>query len=140
MSGSLIVTGIPALDRKIKAIGKAAPKIARKAMRVGMKTVAQETKTQVPVDTGLTKANVKVRALKKRKRNAIGIEVRIASAPGLYKKSKIGTVFYPAVIEYGRRGVAPDPFGRRAYESKGESARQLTLQELRDGVEAEARR
>ena len=49
-------------------------------------------------------------------------------------------MFVPAVIEYGRRGVAPDPFMRRAFEAAGESARTTTVDSIRAGVESEASR
>jgi HK97 gp10 family phage protein len=102
-----------------------------------------EVKDQVPIDTGLTRESVKVRAVKARKRGVIALDVRIAaSTAGLKKTSTTtgDTVFYPAVVEYGRAGVPPDPFMRRAFQAAGKSARNAALDEIRSGIEKEARR
>lgn len=133
--GTVIIIGIPAIDRRLKRLpGVVQKKIVRKAMRVGMKLMASEVKSQVPVDTGLTKANVKVRAVKKRKRGQIEIEVKIGGDPGLYKTSAAGEkVFYPAIVEYKH-----NPFMRRSFTAKGEAARQVAVAAIVQGIEIEA--
>ena len=130
------------IDRKLKKLpvvtGK---KVIRQSMRAGLKLVQAETKSQVPVDTGLTKKNVKLRAVKKRKRGSIALEVRVANAEGLVVHPPFGKpVFYPAIVEYGRKNRQADPFMHRSFAAKGEPARQTTLHEIRDGVEREARK
>jgi HK97 gp10 family phage protein len=137
---TVIVTGIRDIDRKLKRLpGAVQKKVVRKAMRAGLKVQAAEVKSQVPVDTGLTKSAVKVRAVKRRKRGTIEQEVMISGkVAGLVKTSKSGNrAFYPAIVEYGSSAHPPNPFMRRAYESKGEAARQTTMQVLRDGIESE---
>ncbi len=140
---AFVVTGIKEIDKKLRklapAVGK---KVVRKSMRAGMKVVAAAAKADVPVDTGLTRANVKVRATK-RSRKRFGIDVRIRGGDsGLKKPSTTGgkPTFYPAVIEYGRKGVAPNPFMRRAYSEKGKIARDITLNELKVGTEQEIKK
>ena len=98
-----------------KLPGVVQKKVLRKSMRAGMKLIASEVKSQVPVDTGLTKANVKTRAVKKKRRGDIEIEVKIGGDPGLYKTSgKTGVkVFYPAIVEYKH-----NPFMRRSFIAK----------------------
>jgi HK97 gp10 family phage protein len=138
---SVVVTGIKDIDRKLKFLpGRIQKKVLRQAMREGLKVMAAEVKAQVPVDTGLTKKNVRVRAVKKKRRDEIQLEVRVGGDEELYKTSaKTGTtVFYPALVEYGRKNVPPNPFMRRAFEAKGEIARQVTIDEIRAGVESEA--
>jgi HK97 gp10 family phage protein len=111
-------------------------------MRKGLKVIATEMKSQVPVDTGLTKSAVQVRAVKSRKRNSISLECRISGKkPGLIVTPDSGKpVFYPAVVEYGSSDHPPNPFGRRTFDSKGEVAKQVTIHEIRNGVEAEVKR
>jgi HK97 gp10 family phage protein len=142
MKTSVIITGIRDIDRKLKRLAPAVQKkVVRKAMRAGLKVQATEVRSQVPVDTGLTKSAVKVRAVKRKKRGTIELEVLISGkVPGLIVTPASGAkpVFYPAVVEYGTSERPPNPFMRRAYESKGEAAKLVTLQVLRDGIEAEA--
>ena len=115
-------------------------KVLRQSMRSGLKIMQTEMKGQVPVDSGLTQKNIKIRALKKRKRGAVAMEVRVASAPGLVKKGAGGRpFFYPAGIEYGDSDHAPQPFGRRSYASKGEASRNKAMEDMKKGVEREAR-
>jgi HK97 gp10 family phage protein len=134
MKSAIIVTGIPQIDRRLKTLApRIQKKVVRKAIRDGIKVVASEVKTQVPVDTGLTKANVKVRAVKKKKRGVIEIEVKIGGDPGLYRKTAKGTVFYPAIVEYKK-----NPFMRRSFVAKAEPARQKAITEILEGVEREA--
>ncbi len=140
MPPAVVITGIKSIDRKLRKLpAKVQKKVVRQSMRAGLKLVAQEMKAQVPVASGLTKANVKVRALKKRKRNRIALEVRIGAAEGLIAHWASGMpFFYPAGIEYGDREHQPNPFGRRTYQAKGEAAKQVTMTRMLEGVEREA--
>ena len=135
---TLIVLGIPEIDRKLRRLpGVVQKKVARKAMRNGIKVVAADVKRNVPVDTGLTKANVKVRAVKKRKRGEIEIEVKISGDPGLYRRYAGGTktAFYPALVEYKH-----SHFMRRSFVSAGPTARQVAIDEIKIGVEEEVKK
>jgi len=141
MAGKLIVvTGIKQIDRKLKQLEpKIQKKVLRQSMRAGLKEVQAEMKAQVPVDTGLMKKNVKVRALK-RSRKRIGMEVRVGAAPGLITHWASGeSFFYPAGVEYGDSTHPPNPFGRRAYAAKGPKARDITMAKMVEGVEKEAK-
>ncbi len=138
--GSVVITGIREIDRRLRSLEPRLQKrVLRQAMRKGLKILAAEVKAQAPVDTGMTRSKVQVRAVKSRRRGSIELEVRIAAVDELKKTSaKSGQqVFYPAIIEYGRDGVPPDPFVRRAFESKGGAARQVTIESLKAGIEAE---
>ena len=55
------------------------------------------------------------------------------------KESGIQTkrYFYPAGVEYGTSKQAANPFMRRAFESKGPVARQITIEAIKQGVEEE---
>jgi HK97 gp10 family phage protein len=137
MAGKIIVLGIPAIDRKLAKIpGIVQRKIARKAMRDGMKVMADEVRRQAPVDTGLTKANVKVRAAKKRRRGDIEIDVKISGNPGLYKTYAGGTkqVFYPAAVTFGNSTTRANPFMQRSFASRGNDCKNITIAEITSEV------
>jgi HK97 gp10 family phage protein len=135
---SVIITGIKQIDRRLKTLPlRVQTKIVRQSIRKGLKILATEVKANVPIHTGITQKNVQVRAVKKRKRGQIELEVKIGGKDDrLYKTEADGTkVFYPAIVEYKH-----NPFMRRAFDAKAEMARQVTIQSLRDGVEIEARK
>ena len=142
MPSAIVVTGIRSIDRKLRGLeSKVQKKVLRQSMRAGLKIMQAEMKSQVPVDSGLTKANIKIRALRKRKRNEVALEVRVASAPGLIKQGAGDRpFFYPAGIEFGDSERQPNPFGRRSYASKAEASRDKTMMDMKNGVEREAKR
>ncbi len=140
MPPTVVVTGIKEIDRKLKRLEpKVQKKVLRQSMRAGLKIVQTEMKSQAPVDRGITRKSVKVRALK-RSRKRIGMEVRVGANPDLIAHWASGEpFFYPAGIEYGDKDHQPNPFGRRAYTAKGEAAKNKTMIDMRDGVEREAK-
>lgn len=134
------ITGIKDIDRRLKMLGpRIAKKVVRKAIRDGMKVMASEVKSRAPVDKGIMRSAVKVRAVKSRKRGDIAIETTISGkVAALVKFTKAGKrVFYPAAVEYGRRHESPNPFMRRAFAAKGEAVRNAAIQQIREGVEEE---
>ena len=140
-SVTAVVTGHRRIDRVLKQLPlRIQKKVARQAMRAGMKLVAAEVKAEAPVDQGTLRRAVIVRVLKKQKRGSIAMEVRINPAK-TKKTTKSGkTYFIPALIQFGRSGVAPNAFGTRAFNSGGRPARDVTLQALLDGALREARK
>ena len=138
MKQAIIVTGIKEIDRKLKTLEpRIQKKVVRQGIRKGMKIIASEVKANAPVKYGITKANVKTRAVKKRQRGNIEIEVKIGGSDDrLYKAQSDGTkVFYPAIVEYRF-----DPFMRRAFDTKGETARRTAMAAILKGIETEASR
>jgi HK97 gp10 family phage protein len=137
----IFITGVDRIDRALKLLPmKVQKKIIRPAIRDGLKLVKAETEAQVPVDTGLTKDSIKIKAVAKRKTGRIALLVQISGkVPGLIKTSAAGKRgFYPAFVEYGSAGHPPNPFMRRAYTSAGPAARNLTMQRILEGTEREA--
>src|SRR5580700_1787605 len=116
MPPAVVITGVKAIDRRLRTLEpRVQKKVLRQSMRAGMKIIQTEMKAQVPVDKGLTKKSVKVRALKQKGRKRIGIEVRV-SGPGMVKTRNGGKRFFlPSGIEYGTKENPPNPFGRRTY-------------------------
>ena len=134
-TGAIIITGVKEIDRRLKTLEqRVQKKVLRQAMRSGMKIVLADAKSRVPVLSGLTKQNLKLRAMK-RSRSKQGLLVQVKSAEGLTKTTRKGEkVFYPAIVEY-RPGHA---FMRPAYDTKGPTARDKTMNELLDGTLREA--
>jgi len=134
MKQTLIITGIKDIDRRLRTLEpRIQKKVVRQAMRRGMKLMADAVRSRVPIYTGLSRKAVKVRAVKKRKRSSIMIEVALSSKiMGTVKPSPKGAVFYPAVVEYKKH-----PFMRPAFQAKGEATRQYIINDLRFGIERE---
>jgi HK97 gp10 family phage protein len=136
---AIVITGIREIDRKLKTLeARVQKKILRRAMRTGMKVVLAEAQALVPVLSGLTKENLKLRA-GKRSRNKTTLNVQVANAEGLTKETSEGKkFFYPAVVEWGHDNVPPHPFMRPAYDTKGPEGRDKTMNELLEGTLREA--
>ncbi len=116
MKQTVIITGIKEIDRRLKTLApRIQNKVVRQAIRKGIKIIAADVEANTPVKYGWTKANVKVRAVKKRKRGDIEIETNIGGKDDrLYKIQKDGSkVFYPAIVEYKY-----NPFMRRSFDNK----------------------
>lgn len=108
--------GAAQIKRAFKLLPKAvAKRVIRKAMRPALKGVAAKVKELVPVDTGLTRDSVKVRAAKRSKRG-FGLNVQIGE--GDYQ----GQTFYAAFVEYGTIRMPGRHFMRAAFESEREEA------------------
>jgi HK97 gp10 family phage protein len=73
------ITGLPSLDRKLKALEpRVAKKVVRQALRKGAKRVQARVKQLAPKGpTGQTRKAVKVRAFKRSRKGTIGVKVRI---------------------------------------------------------------
>jgi HK97 gp10 family phage protein len=138
MRSGMVITGIRNIDRKLKRLEpRLGKKILRQALRAGLKIIQAEVKAQVPVKTGATRKAVQVRAVKRRKRGGIELECRIAASSELKRESTTGkTVFYPAIVQYGRKGVPPDPFMTRAYQAKGEVAKQTIISVMKSKIDS----
>ncbi len=140
---SLVITGVKEIDRRLKRLEPAVQRrVVRGAMRRGLAIIKAEIEAEAPSDSGDTRRNVKVRAVKRRKRGSIELEARIEAVDQLKRTSgKTGkTVFYPAVVQYGSDEQDANDFMTRAYDQKGEMARMVTLNKLRQGVEEQASR
>lgn len=130
---SFSILGVDPVKRALKLLPKrVAKKVIHQAMRPAMKEVAAKVKELVPVDTGLTRHSVKVRAAK-RSRKGFGINVQIGE--GDYK----GQTFYAAFVEYGTVKMPAARFMLRSYLAKRDAAKKecerllgsLIRQELR---------
>lgn len=133
-----VVTGIGRIDRKLAQLPvKIRKKVVRQSIRGGMKLVLASARADVPVDTGLTRANVVLKATR-RKAGRIGMNVLVRSAPGLVKATGAGKrYFYPAVVEYGSRDRAANPWMHRVFNRRADPARRQTIRLLEAGLDRE---
>ncbi|MEZ5951183.1 MAG: HK97 gp10 family phage protein [Planctomycetaceae bacterium] len=126
MSKGFEITGHKKIDKLFKQLtDKVQKNVVKKAMRIGMKPLLDEVKQNVPVDTGATKNDIRIRA---GKRSRDRIEVQVSSKNDNY---------IPKFLEFGTSKMAARPFYRPAYESKGEQAKQTTMDELLKIIEVE---
>jgi HK97 gp10 family phage protein len=110
--GAIIVTGVrPAMDRALKP-------------------VLDRVNDNVPVVTGATKANIKIRAGKGR-RGVVRREIRVGD-----KQMPGG--FPAAFVEFGAKNAPPHPFMGPAFESEGDHVRDRAEREILAGIEREA--
>jgi Bacteriophage HK97-gp10, putative tail-component len=135
---AVVITGIKAIDRKLRRLEpRVQRKVVRQSMRAGLKPMQAEVKSEVPVESGLTRSAVVVRSNRSRRRGVISLAVRISGKKaGLVKTTKAGRrVFYPAVVEYKH-----DAFMRRSFDSKGKTSRDVAMDRIRRGVDEEVKR
>jgi HK97 gp10 family phage protein len=132
----LTIKGLKEVDRALKKLpGVIAKKVLRQALRKAMKPVRDEVKQDAPVDKGLLKSAVKVKA-GKRSRNSVSVVVRIGE--GDFK----GETYYGALQEFGfeRDGILypGKHFMENAFNATGPEAAQTAMKEIVKGAEAAA--
>ncbi len=119
--------GFDSVRAKLDTLGKnEARKIARKALRRGGKVVQREVMSLAPVKSGMLKRNIKVRAVKSKKKGAARIQV------GMAKKFFTGPFFYAGMVVFGhltgkrgsanRHKVEPNRFMEKGYENSKSAA------------------
>lgn len=144
---TMLVSGLDLTDVKLALLGKTAGKQAiRSATREVAKHVKIEAQKLVPVDTGLLKSSIKVRALP-RSRVRVGyicttgkVDMEKASKGKRRKKHKFnaGKAFYGAFVEFGvpSRKIAAQPFLRPAAEKVSPKAAAIYRAKLKTVIAA----
>ena len=137
--GSMTIKGGAELQRKLRQLEpKLSKQIFRKALRSGARIIRDEARRLVPVDSGLTKEAINVKAGKGGRKK---ISVNIAVGEGDYK----GDTFYAAFLEYGhfsgsrKRGddrtfVEARPFMRPAFDAKKAEAADEIVRQIAAGI------
>lgn len=135
MTAKITLTGDKELINKLyKLEAKIGKKIGRKALRAGAKIIAKEVKASAPVaEKGLIPPAVKVKA-GKRSRRKIQVNAQIGD------KDWTGSTFYAAFVEFGTSKMPPLHFTEKAAERKRAQAQEAIENELRKGIEAEAKK
>jgi len=153
MQFGIELKGARELQKKLDRLGKTAgKKIVRSATRKGSAVIRKAAKSNAKSMVGgemgaLIGKNVITRAHKKQKRGSYalftgmrsGVDefVHIAKGKSKYPSKR---TYIPAAIEYGHDNAAAIPFIRSAVDSKGETAKQITINEIDRGIQQEARR
>ena len=105
------VTGIKEVDAQLKKFpGTVQKKLTRKAMRKAAKHVVTAAKAMAPKDSGRLGQSIKVRGLKRSRKTAHIVGVRIVTGKDLFK----GEYYYGGFVEYGTRYQPARSFLRRA--------------------------
>jgi HK97 gp10 family phage protein len=154
---SLKITGDKKLDRALRKLEpKVAKKVLRKALRESLRPVKRKVEQLAPRGpTGQTHRNVKILAATRTRKKVV--RIRVVIGRGYF----VGEQFYASFAELGtkrsglgiRRGIVSritgrrtknvgqraQHFMRRAYESTAPEARRIAIDEIRRGVEREAR-
>lgn len=141
------ISGLGSAQRALNALPPAIEKkVIRQAIRKSLRPVKLAVEQEAPKgETGLLADSVKIRAVKKRKRGRIALQVRIAEGDFL------GETYYAAMVEFGHalrdvpRGpevgrVPADPFMERAFDRTAKPAREEAIREIKLGVDRETRR
>jgi HK97 gp10 family phage protein len=141
---SIRLEGAKDLQRRLKSLpAKVAGKVTRQALRAGAKIFQAQAASNAPVRKGLLSRSIKVRAAK-RSRGRVGIVVQ--TSQGFFK----GATFYGAFQEFGwrvgrralgatRRLVPGKHFIKSAFDSRKAEALQVVTEQLRAGIEREAK-
>mgnify|MGYP001009153993 CR=1 FL=1 len=141
----IVCTGAKEIELALAELEKRiANKIIRRVMRESMKPIAVAARENAPVETGVLRSAIKVRAMK-RSRGRIGIMVMIGE--GDFK----GDTYYGGFQEYGwktgkrsdpdnqRREVEGKGYMRKAWDGGKETAKQQAERLLLDAIEAEVK-
>lgn len=127
------ITGVKELQRAFKELPKRlANKVVRQSIRKALAPIKEAAFANAPRETGYLASKIVIRAMARRKRGVIGVEVRVGE--GEFK----GKAFYGGFLEYGTSEIAPLHFMLRAYESHKDSALRTVKQLILDGLEREA--
>ena len=151
--------GFQQLERQLKGLEKkTAKKIVRKATReaakVTLKQVKSNAKTMVGGNMGgLLARFAKVVVFKHQRKGSYGVQIGmkpgvpqfdywpIGASSSLTGRRTTGKKSYiPAAIEYGHDNARPIPYIRRAFQSAKRRAIKTLGQQLKQGIEREAKR
>ncbi len=139
------IQGVEELRRKLLALEpKIAKKVLRKALRAGAKIVQARAKQNIPQGgTGVLSRSLKVRAMRRTRRQRIGVAVE--TREGWYK----GEAFYGAFVEFGhrqgsrklgdaRKQIEGKHYIEKAAEQTKDAVTALLTTTIGAGIEAEA--
>ena len=101
-------------------------KIARSAARKAAKPLLAKAKQFAPVDTGTLRDSIKIRGLKRLKKNRGKVGVSVAVGKGWY----LGKTFYAAFIEFGTNRMEAQPFLRPAAKAVRKEVRDVWRNEM----------
>lgn len=133
------LTGSKELDAALKAFTPAVQKqILRKATRAVSKPVMQQARAWAPHDTGALEKSIKVRALKRSRRNKDIVGTRVVTSGGdsLFQ----GDQYYGGFQEFGTKYMEANPFMQPAMDMSEGAVRSAFQAELPAIIEQTANR
>lgn len=144
-----LIEGAKELEKMLAQIGgKVAKKIVRQAVRQGQKPILASVKSNASTMVGgamgakIAKKS-KIKVPKRQKRGQYMLSTQVISDPDFKHINKDGTRHWiPSAIEFGHgssKEEAAVPFMRRAADSQGDNAMNITIKELGEGIEREAK-
>lgn len=126
------ITGAKELDNALsmlpKRIGR---KILLQALRLGAKPMLGEARNSIRVDSGLTKKDIKIRAVPAKESSAPAVAIAGSNA-------KSGRAYIMRFLELGTSKMPARPFLRPAFDNNAEQTLNIIGQELGRRIEEEA--
>ena len=132
MSATLTISGSRELARKLEELPKRVHrKVLSQAMRAAARVVQARAKALAPVDTGLLKRSLKIRAIRRNRRGNVGVTLSTRAVD-------FGPAFYGSFVEYGTRKLRGRRFIKRAFDESKDAALAIAEGAIRVGVIREA--
>lgn len=134
--------GDKALERKLSRLAATVQKkVVRKAMRDSLKRLKTKIVARAPVRTGALKAALAATKIKPGARS----RSRITMTFPLPERALLGIpadaeFYYPAIVEYGRKGVPPKSYIRSTVNENEAAELQTMGTDIGKGIEREAAR
>jgi HK97 gp10 family phage protein len=118
------ISGLDAIVKKLDTLPEAiAKRLVKEGLADAMEVMKAEVEANAPVGaTGNLKAAVVVKP--KTKQGNVYVNVQIGA--GDFQ----GDQFYAAMVEYGTKNQPPQGFMRRAFETKGETVKNLAIEKI----------
>jgi len=108
------VLGLKKLQKRLRKMEpKLRKKLTRKAIRKAGKVVHEAAKERVPKESGDLKKSIKLRALKRSRKNKHRVGVRVISGGRFFQ----GEYYYGGHVEYGTSDTAAEPYMRPARDN-----------------------
>jgi HK97 gp10 family phage protein len=128
------ITGIKEIQRAFRELpDDLLGQLVRQAIRKGLKPVLAAVKAGAPRKSGALARAIKIRALAKRKRGVIALEIRVGD--GDFK----GTTFYGGFQELGTSKMKGRHFMAEAFDGTKEEAAATIMDLVAKGIEREAK-
>lgn len=130
------ITGVKELDKAFESFEpKLQKKIGRKAARAAAKPVLESARSHVPIDFGTLHDSLKIKALKRSRKNKHIAGVRVLTGEESFK----GETFYGAFIEFGTSTIQGRGFMRLAHDENRENVRQIFVNTIKPLIAETAR-
>lgn len=142
-AGNIKIEGADELRKALETLPiELQKKVLRKALRRGARPIRDETKRTAPKDTGLLRRSFTVRALKTRSSGLVGVKITTAGKAPHAHLVELGTQERTQKTTGRRTGrISPGlHFMAKAAETKKDEAVRILSEEIRVGVEREAKR